>query len=108
VRFVEIFGDDPGARDRRKAFGHQDRRGGRGIEQEKPFTPLPGPLLHQAQVEAVFAQREANEARMRAERMMIERVHEIPEVKSRRLKEPSNRVKRIGTLAKQTRETMVF
>jgi hypothetical protein len=56
----------------------------------------------------VFAQREANEARMRTERMMIERVHEIPEIKSRRLREPSNRVKRIGTLAKQTRETMVF
>ncbi len=88
VRLVEIFGDDPGARNRRKSVSHQDRRGARRIEHEKPFAPLPGPFFHKAQVEAVFAQHQANEARMRTERMMIERVHEILGAKSRLYRNP--------------------
>ena len=59
------------------AFGDQDRRGARGIEHEKGLAPLPGPLFHQAQIEAVFAKGQANEARMRTERMMKQRVHEV-------------------------------
>ena len=43
----------------------------RGIEREKRLAPFPGPLFHQAQIEAVFAEHQANEARMRTERMMI-------------------------------------
>ncbi len=49
-----------------------------GLSTRNRFAPFPGPLFHQAQVEAVFAQHQANEARMRTERVMIERVHEIP------------------------------
>ena len=75
-----------------------------GWEEMYPYHAL----FHEARRDAEFTEREAHEARMRTERVMMERVHEIPRVKSRRLKEPSNRVKRIGTLAKQTRETMVF
>ena len=61
------------------ALGDQDRRGGRGIEREKRLAPFPGPLFHQPQVEAVFAEDQANEARMRTERMMEQRVHEVLE-----------------------------
>ena len=60
-------------------FGDQDRRGARGIEREKRLAPFPGPFFHQPQIEAVFAEHQANEARMRAERMMVQRVHEVLE-----------------------------
>ena len=72
---IEIFGDDAGAGNRRLAFRYQHRRGARGIEREKGLAPLPDPLFHQPHVEAVFAQRQPNEARMRAERMMEQREH---------------------------------
>ena len=52
---VEIFGDDAGAGNRRLAFRHQHRRGARGIERQKRLAPLPDPLFHQPQIEAVFA-----------------------------------------------------
>src|SRR6185312_290700 len=68
---------------RRKAVRHQNRRGAGGIEQEKTLASFPGTLFRQAQVDAVFAQRQPNETRMRAERMVIKRVHEILELKSR-------------------------
>ena len=71
----------PAPRDRRKAVRHQHRRGARGIEQQKPFAPFPGTFFHQPQVEAMFAQHQANEARMRTERVVKERVHEILELK---------------------------
>ena len=74
---VEIFGDDAGAGNRRQALGDQHRRGARGIERQKRLAPLPGPLLHQPQIEAVFAERQADEARMRTERMMKQRVHAV-------------------------------
>ena len=45
-----------------------------GIEHQEVLAPLPDPLLDQAHVEAVFAERQADEARMRAERMMKQRV----------------------------------
>ena len=46
-----------------------------GIERQERLAPLPTPLLHQAQIEAIFARHEADEARMRTERVMIEREH---------------------------------
>ena len=46
-----------------------------GIERQKGLAPFPDPLLHQPQIEAVFAEHQANEARMRTERMMKQRVH---------------------------------
>ena len=75
--FVEIFGDDCRAGNRRQAFGNQDRRGRRGIERQKRFAPFPDPFFDQPQIQAVFASDQADEARMRAERMMKQRVHEV-------------------------------
>ena len=60
----------------RPAFGDQHRRGAGGIERQKRLAPLPDPLFHQPQIEAVFAERQADEARMRTERMMEQREHE--------------------------------
>ena len=65
-----------GAGYRRVALGHQDRRGAGRIEQQKCLAPLPAALFDQPQVEPVFAEDQANEARMRAERMMKQREHE--------------------------------
>ena len=75
MRLIDIFGDDGGAGNRRPAFVDQHRRGAGGIERQERLAPLPGPLLHQAQIEAVFAQHQADEARMRTERVVIEREH---------------------------------
>jgi hypothetical protein len=77
MRLVEIFGNDPGARNRREALRDQHRRRRRGVKREKCFAPFPDPFLDQPQIEAVFAKDQANEARMRAERMMKQRVHEV-------------------------------
>src|SRR5216684_566764 len=77
VGFIEVLGDDSGAGNRQLALCYQHRRGGRGIERQKRLAPLPGPLFHQPQIEAVFSQRQADEARMRTERMMKQREHEV-------------------------------
>ena len=61
----------------RPALGHQHRRGACGIQRKKRFAPLPDPFFHQTQIETVFANGKANEARMRAERMMKQREHEV-------------------------------
>ena len=47
-----------------------------GLSARKRLAPLPGPLFHQPQIEPVFAEHEADEARMRTERMMEQREHE--------------------------------
>src|SRR5216684_7369444 len=73
--FIKIFGYDSGAGDRRLAFRYQHRCGARGVQRKKRLTALPGPLFGQPQFEAVFAERQADEARMRAERMMEQREH---------------------------------
>ena len=70
ARLVEIFGDDRGAGHRRTAFLDQHRRGAFRIEREEFLAPLPHALLDQARRDAVLAERQAHEARMRAERMM--------------------------------------
>src|SRR6202022_3331628 len=76
VGFIEVLGNDSGAGNRGLALRYQHRRGGRGIEPHKPLAPLPDPLFHQPQIEAVFPQRKADEARLRTERMMEQREHE--------------------------------
>src|SRR3979490_747625 len=73
---IEIFSDDSGAGNRRPAFRYQHRRGARGVQCKKCLATFPGALVHQPRIEAVFAQREADEARMRTERMMKQREHE--------------------------------
>ncbi len=75
VDLVDIFGDHGRAGNRELVFGDQDRRGPGRIKREKAFAPLPGALLHQLQIEAVFAEHEPDEARMRTERVMEQRVH---------------------------------
>ncbi len=67
-----------GSRDRRNALGHDHGRCARGVEGKKRLAPLPHPLLHQPHVETVFAEREADEAGVRAERMMEQCEHEDP------------------------------
>ena len=62
MNLVEIFGDDCGAGYRGPVLGRQDRRGAGGIEREIGFAPFPGALFHQPQIEAVFAEDQANEA----------------------------------------------
>src|SRR5204862_7542858 len=97
MHLVEIFGDDADAGNCGITFGDQDRRGTRRIEREEGFAPFPGPLFHQAQIKSVFAEDQADEARMRAERVMVQRVHEVLDlevsswnswVSSRRLRNP--------------------
>src|SRR4051795_12384790 len=73
---VEILGDHAGAGDGREARGRQHRRGARRIQRQERLAPLPGPLLHQPQIEAVLAEGEPDETRMRAEWMMKQREHE--------------------------------
>ena len=46
-----------------------------GLMRQEILAPLPDPLLDQPRVEAVLAEREPHEARMRAERMMEQRQH---------------------------------
>jgi hypothetical protein len=72
---VDIFGNDSGAGDRGLAFVDQYRRRGRWIEREKAFPAFPGALFHQPQLETVFAQHQADESRMRTERVMKQREH---------------------------------
>src|SRR5882757_6345478 len=75
MRLVDIFGDDRRPGNRRKTLGDQHRRGSRRIERQERLAPLPDPFLHQAQIEAILAEHEADEARMWAERVVIQRVH---------------------------------
>ena len=72
---VEILGDDGGARNRRMAFLHQHRRGAGRVEHQELLAALPHPLLDRARGKAVLAERQAHEARMRAERVMEQRQH---------------------------------
>src|ERR1700726_4322952 len=76
MALIEILGDDCRARNGRPAFGDQYRRGARGVQCEKRLAPLPDPLFHQTQIQTVFAERQANKARMRAEWVMKQREHE--------------------------------
>ncbi len=46
-----------------------------GVERQEFLAPLPHALLDQTRRDAEFAQHQAHEARMRAERMMEERDH---------------------------------
>ena len=67
---VEIFGDDAGARHRRRALFDQNRRGPGRIERQKFLAPLPDPLLDEPRRQTVFFERQPHEAGMRADRMM--------------------------------------
>jgi hypothetical protein len=73
--FVEKFGDDHGAGNRGMPFGDQHRRGAGRIEHEEILAPFPHPLLDQPRIEVVLRQRQTDEARMRAKRMMEQRQH---------------------------------
>ena len=76
ARLVEIFGDDLGARqDGAIVLDHHRRRAFRR-HQQKFAPPLPGPLLDQLRLDSHFAEREADEARMRAKGVMVKRDHD--------------------------------
>ena len=75
VGLVDIFGDDRRAWDRRLLVVHQNRRRAGRIEQQKCLAPFPAALFDQLQVEPVFARDQADESRMRTERMMKQRKH---------------------------------
>ncbi len=76
ARLVEIFGDNLGARQDGAIV--VDRHRGRAFRrhQQKFAPPLPGPLLDQLRLNSHFAEREADEARMRAKRVMVKRDHD--------------------------------
>src|SRR5450759_2774004 len=67
MALIKIFGDDAGTGNRGPAFRYQHRRGARGVQRKKCLAALPHPLFHQPQIKAVFAERQADEARMRTE-----------------------------------------
>ena len=64
-----------GAGHARRAVLDHDGRRALGAEQQEIAPPLPRPLLDQRRLDAVLAERQPYETRMRAERMMIKRDH---------------------------------
>src|SRR5262249_32329610 len=72
---IEIFGDDRGAGNRGVAFLHKHRRGARRVENEEFLAPLPHPLLDRARGQAVLAERQPHEARVRAKGVVEQRQH---------------------------------
>ena len=75
ARLVEIFGDDGGARNRRRALLHQHRRGAGGIEHQELLAPFPGPLLDEARRLPELVEGEPDKTRVRTEWMMKQRQH---------------------------------
>ena len=75
---VEILGDDARVGHRRVAFFDQHRRRAGGIKREKFGPALPWALLDEPRRQAVLAQRQPDEARMRTERLMQQGQHEVP------------------------------
>ena len=57
------------------AFLHQHRRGAGGIEGQELLAALPDALLDHARGDAIFAERQADETRVRAEWVMKQRQH---------------------------------
>jgi hypothetical protein len=74
-RFIEIFGDDPRAGNGGVAFLHQHRRGAVGIEGQKLLAALPHPFLGHPCGDAILAECQAYETRVRAEWVMKQRQH---------------------------------
>src|SRR5262249_39824026 len=74
-RLVEVFGDDGGPRNRGAAFLHHHWRRAGGIENEELLAALPHTLLHGPCGDAVFAERQAYETRVRAERVVEQCQH---------------------------------
>jgi hypothetical protein len=65
----------PGTGHDEPAILAQDRRRPGGIELEELAPPFPDAFFDQRGVEAELAEREPDEARMRAERIMVKRGH---------------------------------
>src|SRR5262249_47921843 len=93
---VEIFGDDPCARDRRRAFFHENRRGSRRIEHEELLAPLPDPLLDQAYRQPEFLEHKTDESRVRTKRMMKQGQHALRRAVKCGLRQPRNDEGSIG------------
>ena len=75
ARFIEIFRDHIGAGDDNARFLDKKRRLPSRIENEKIAPPLEDILLDELRFNPVFPEKEPDETRMGAERMMIERYH---------------------------------
>src|ERR1700738_492613 len=101
--FVDIFADQASPGYCRQALGDQHRRGSCRVQGEKGLPPLPCALLHQPQIEAVFADDETDESRMRAERMMVQREHAGLVVFRSLTKRLVLRLSRMGPGGRQTR-----
>src|SRR5215472_10559112 len=72
---VGVLGDDRRPRNRGTAFLHHHRSRAGGIEDEKFLAAFPHALLDRARGEAVFAERQAYETRVRAERVVEQCQH---------------------------------
>jgi len=72
---VEIFGDHAGPGYDRPILFHQHRRPAGGIEREEFGAPLMHALFDEGRFDSIFGKRQADEARMRIKRMMIEKRH---------------------------------
>src|SRR5262249_30218999 len=72
---VEVFGDDGCPRNRGTTFLHHHRSRASGIEDEKFLAAFPHTLLDRARGDAVFAERQAYETRVRAERVVEQCQH---------------------------------
>src|SRR5262249_16168485 len=76
-RLIQIFGDDRGPRDCRRALLHSHRSGARRVEDEELLTALPHAFLDCPCGGAVPAKRQPAKARMGAEWVMEERQHAV-------------------------------
>jgi hypothetical protein len=72
---VEVFGDDGGAGDEEPLPVHEHRRGAGRIDGQELGAPLPRPLLAQLRLDAALGEGEPREARVRAERVMVQNRH---------------------------------
>jgi len=75
-RFVEIFGETVGAGNRRHAVDQRERRDAFGGQRQKLAPPLPDLLFDEFRLDSIFGERNAQEARMRAKRVVIKGEHD--------------------------------
>jgi hypothetical protein len=78
ARLVQIFRNDIGPRNSRHigAIGEDGREAG-GIKGEKSLPSLKSPLLDQLWLNAIFAERDPDKARMGAKRKVIKLRHRL-------------------------------
>jgi hypothetical protein len=75
ARLVEIFGGDGCADDRPVALGQKNRQRRRRVQRQEFLAPLPGLLLDQRQLLAIFGEGEAQEATRGEQGMMKQGQH---------------------------------